>query len=105
VQVKQENRQPGDETVVVVPPAEVEFLTRALVEVLDLAEAGQASDGYQYLLSGLHRAETARDKGEPWGSELVEQWRLALADYAETYGVVPGDSDGARPEVKDRGPT
>ncbi len=72
-----------------VPPAELEFLARALCEVFDLAEGGQVEDGRQFLLAGLQRAEMARDRGEPWGAELVEQWRLALEDYSGAFGARP----------------
>ena len=36
---------------------------------------------------GLQRAQTARDDGEEWGAELIDQWKRALERYAKVYRI------------------
>jgi hypothetical protein len=52
-------------------------------DAVDLAHYGDAADGYEMLLGGLHRARGVG--GKPWSEELVTRCSLALERFAEMY--------------------
>jgi hypothetical protein len=81
----QEKQQASGNLTSVLPEAEMEAVTRGLAEVLDLAADGQVVDGYELLWLGLRRAHAVRDRGVPWGEELVAWWRLAIENYTLRY--------------------
>jgi hypothetical protein len=81
----QEKQQAAGNLTSVLPEAEMEAVTRGLAEVLELAADGQVADGYELLLWGLRRAQAVRDRGVPWGEELVTWWRLAVENYTNRY--------------------
>jgi len=54
---------------------------------LDLAEAGEAAEGYTALLAGLHRARELHDEAFEWDEELVQRWQGACDNFAERYGI------------------
>ena len=56
-----------------IPPSELEGLLLAIDEAEELAESGQAADGYLCLLLELNRAEDAQDAGKPWAEELARR--------------------------------
>ena len=52
-----------------------------------MAEDGYPAEGYSSLLTGLGRAIGLCDAGEPWGSDLVAQYRRTADEFASRYGV------------------
>ena len=71
------------------PSLRTESLWRIVSEAVIMAEQGQPDQGYDFLLQGLRRAEQARQGGEEWAGRMVRDYRLALARYANRYGVFP----------------
>jgi hypothetical protein len=47
------------------PNNELDAFLLTVTDAIDLAREGDAAEGYTVLLVGLHRAEQARDDGEP----------------------------------------
>jgi hypothetical protein len=66
----------------VIPRPELDTFLLTVNEAVELAEEGQAADGYTALLAGLARAREAVEDGEPWGEELVRRWEVAVENYA-----------------------
>lgn len=56
-------------------------------EAVELAEEGQATDGYTALLAGLSRAREVVEDGEPRGEELFRRWEAAVANDAARHGI------------------
>jgi hypothetical protein len=52
-----------------------------------MAAKGYPDEGYSSLLTGLGRAMELSDAGEPWGPDLVAQYRRTAFEFAERYGV------------------
>jgi hypothetical protein len=50
-----------------------------------LGGRGRLADGHRLLLTGLHRAEAALNKGKPWAEGLVARYRLSLIEYDIHY--------------------
>jgi len=71
----------------VLPPSEIDILTRTVTEAIDLATARRPEDGYTTMLAGLQRAEEIAAEEIEWGPELVHRWRMACASYAKHFGV------------------
>ena len=69
------------------PAAECFFSTVA--EAVELGDRGEAARGYDRLLRGLRQAQQFRAWGEPWADDLNRQYCLALARYANRYGIPP----------------
>jgi hypothetical protein len=67
------------------PDKELSTFLLTIEQAIDLARTGNAADGYQALLAGLHRAREAA--GEPWGVELETRYRGALERFAALYSV------------------
>jgi hypothetical protein len=70
-----------------IPTSEVATLVATVVDALDLAELGQAGDGYAVLLSGLARAREAAEDEEEWAPELVRRWEHAVEEFAVRCGI------------------
>jgi hypothetical protein len=49
------------------------LITLTIDAAVSRADHGDATGGHDELLHGLQRAQAARDDGEAWGAELVEQ--------------------------------
>lgn len=54
---------------------------------IQMAAKGYPDQGYSSLLTGLGRAMELSDAGEPWGPDLVSQYRRTAFEFAERYGV------------------
>jgi hypothetical protein len=67
------------------PIHELETFLITVEEAVDLARDGDAADGYEALLAGLHRAREAED--EPWGEELIRRYSEAVERFAALYSV------------------
>ena len=52
-----------------------------------MASDGFPAEGYSSLLTGLGRAMALSDAGEPWGPDLVAQYRRTANEFAARYGV------------------
>jgi hypothetical protein len=73
-----------------IPDEEIERLVNAIHYAIQYCHEGRLVDGYNLLLEGRRHAERLRDAGEPWGEELVDRWRGACDNYAESYGLPLG---------------
>jgi hypothetical protein len=69
------------------PPHELDSFLLTVEDAVDRAREGNAADGYETLLAGLHRAREAETDGEMWAAELVTRYREAVERFAELYGV------------------
>lgn len=69
------------------PRCEVKHLTRTIAEAVDLADLGDAGQGYTCLLVGLCYAKEMQAAGEPWGEELVLRWRQVCERYAAHHQI------------------
>jgi hypothetical protein len=69
------------------PPHELDSFLLTVEEAVDRAREGNAADGYEALLAGLHRAREAETDGATWAPELVARYREALERYPEVYSV------------------
>jgi hypothetical protein len=58
-----------------------------IADAAALAAQGKPAEGCELLAAGLHRAEAARDEGQPWGEELVRRYQEALQQYAQQHGL------------------
>jgi hypothetical protein len=67
------------------PRNELDLFLVMVEDAVDLAREGDAADGYEMLLAGLHRARDV--EGEPWGEELVSRYLEALDRFAGLYGI------------------
>jgi hypothetical protein len=67
------------------PDNELASFLLTVEDALDLARDGEAADGYEMLLAGLHRAREV--DGQPWADELVGRYSLAVARFAEMYHI------------------
>jgi hypothetical protein len=59
------------------PSHKLDTFLMTVEEAVDLARTGNADDGYEALLAGLHRA--TEPEGEPWDAELVTHRRAVLS--------------------------
>lgn len=75
------------ESAAMLPRREFDTLLLTMTDVVDLADNGDAAEGYTALLAGLHRAKELRDEGFEWGEELVRRWEMACDLYAERHGI------------------
>jgi hypothetical protein len=72
-------------------------------EAVDLARDGNAADGYEALLAGLHRAREAETDGATWGTELVTRYREALGgDPCEVIRQVAEEGYGVKGRLSDQ---
>ena len=71
------------------PAPAFECFFSTVAEAVELGDRGEAARGYNRLLRGLQQAEQFVAWGEPWADDLNRQYRLALARYANRYGVAP----------------
>lgn len=71
------------------PGPAMECFFNTVAEAVDLASRGEKDRGYNRLLRGLQQAEQFRSWGEPWADDLNRQYCLALARYANRYGLRP----------------
>jgi hypothetical protein len=71
------------------PTAALDMLKLDLADAEALAARGDVAGGHQILATGLHRAEGARDAGQPWGEELVHRYQVDLDRYAAEHGYRP----------------
>jgi hypothetical protein len=51
------------------------------------AEDGEIARGHDCLCRGLHAAQAAVARGDPWAVELVVSYLEALDDYVARYGL------------------
>lgn len=70
-----------------IPHHELDTFLLTVNGAVELAEEGQAAEGYSALLAGVERAREAAEVGEPWGGELVRRWQDARDRYAERYQI------------------
>jgi hypothetical protein len=73
------------------PTAALDQLKFDLADAAALAAKGDVAGGRQLLTTGLRRAETARDAGQPWGDELVRRYQAGISDYAARHGETGGE--------------
>ncbi len=71
-----------------IPDAEADLLMNTVTNAIEKVVEGRLAEGYDLLAHGLQRAEGLRDRGEPWGEELVHWWRGAVQNYCDSYGVL-----------------
>ena len=65
-----------------IPATQIDTLAITWVDAVDLAHEGDLTQGYDALLTGLHRAEELRDDcHESWAGKLVTRWRQAVQRY------------------------
>ncbi len=69
------------------PIDEFARFTSTLTLAHDLADSGQAEEGYMPLLVGLRHAEKAPAEGRDWSKELLRRYREACDIFAEQYGL------------------
>ncbi len=88
------NRVPGKEERALdgepagmLPIQEIDALQLLIRTAADLAKQGMLVAGYDALVAGRRRAEELRDRGAPWGPELVAWWRGAIDTYTRRHGV------------------
>jgi hypothetical protein len=65
-----------------IPALELDLFVTTRDVAVSRANRGDVAGGHDELPYGLQRAEPARDDGEAWGAERVEQWERALEKYA-----------------------
>jgi hypothetical protein len=70
------------------PRNEFDLFLVMVEDAEDLAHEGDAADGYEVLLAGLHRARDV--EGEPWGEELVRRYLEAVERFAARYRIGRG---------------
>jgi hypothetical protein len=69
------------------PRNEIDTRLITVVEAVDLADAGEETDGFQALLAGLHRTRELQENGLEWAGELVRRWQEAVQRSAERYRI------------------
>ena len=69
------------------PYPEITAYMMSVEDAMDFAAEGQLADGYAVLVAGLHRAEEAKEDGEPWAAELISRYQLAIDQYVSSHGV------------------
>jgi hypothetical protein len=74
-----------------IPQEQIRELALAAADAYDLAASGQYLRGYLRLLTGLERAETAREGGAVWGPELVLLYQEVVERYRKQYNPPEGD--------------
>ena len=70
-----------------IPAVEIDLFADVVQDAISLAVQGRLSDGYTGLLVGVEHALEMHVAGEPWARELLDRWRAACVDYAQTFGV------------------
>jgi hypothetical protein len=70
-----------------IPDDELNTLLTRIDEAVALAAEGRLADGYSLLLAGMDEAKDAGEQGAGWADDLAERYRLALDNYAVSYGV------------------
>ena len=69
------------------PIDEFSALTLIVTSAYDLADAGNAEEGYLVLLLGLRHAKEAHAEGQGWGGELIARYEETCELFASRYGL------------------
>ena len=71
------------------PDPALEVFINTVAEAVELGDSGQPERGYSRLLGAQQRIQQACARGEEWAEGLSQQYCLAMARYANRYGVPP----------------